>query len=433
MGFCIGKAAASVEITETITESLTLAETPVPKKIARLFLLSDILHNSSASVPNASSYRSHFQESLPEIFRSLHQTYKEINSRMGLETMKQQVTKVLHIWQAWSLFPLSFVARLERTMLYGSPDADAAEKAEARAAGGAAGDDVDGEDLDGEAMDDLDGEAMEDEDGEPMEEEEPAPARRSAGAGANAAAAHGAAQREALEVRVRGLSLRQLEAVCDANGLSSAGSRAEMVQRLLLALHAGASLDLDAKPEQQQTLAVASRWDDDDDDDAPAMRARAPAPAPADDIDGEAIDGEEIAPAASAAAEASLPKEVLRELEVKLMEFADKLEGKGHPREWVATQVAEQRHKLVVAAQQALPGGAMGRGAEAAPKEDHPSGSKPGEKERDRRERERAERRERERAEQKRPSEKEGSRRRRRESSSPSRSPSREHRDKKRR
>ena len=55
MGFCIGKAAASVEITETITESLTLAETPVPKKIARLFLLSDILHNSSASVPNASS------------------------------------------------------------------------------------------------------------------------------------------------------------------------------------------------------------------------------------------------------------------------------------------------------------------------------------------------------------------------------------------
>tara|TARA_B110001452_G_scaffold223140_1_gene196260 strand:- start:442 stop:753 length:312 start_codon:yes stop_codon:yes gene_type:complete len=74
MGFCIGKAAASVEIAETITESLTLAETPVPKKIARLFLLSDILHNSSAAVPNASSYRSHFQEALPQIFASLHTT-----------------------------------------------------------------------------------------------------------------------------------------------------------------------------------------------------------------------------------------------------------------------------------------------------------------------------------------------------------------------
>merc|ERR1740139_621837 len=122
--------------------------------IARLFLVSDILHNASASVPNASSYRSHFLISLPEIFASLHETYRQLTSRMGLETMKQQVTKVLHIWQAWSLFPLSYVARLERTLLYGSPDADAA-----------AGD----ADLDGEAMDDVDGELMDDEDGEPME------------------------------------------------------------------------------------------------------------------------------------------------------------------------------------------------------------------------------------------------------------------------
>ena len=37
-----------------------LVSQAVPKKIARLFLVSDILHNASASVPNASSYRSHF-------------------------------------------------------------------------------------------------------------------------------------------------------------------------------------------------------------------------------------------------------------------------------------------------------------------------------------------------------------------------------------
>ena len=36
-----------------------LVSQAVPKKIARLFLVSDILHNASASVPNASSYRSH--------------------------------------------------------------------------------------------------------------------------------------------------------------------------------------------------------------------------------------------------------------------------------------------------------------------------------------------------------------------------------------
>ena len=57
------------------------------------------------------------------------------------------------------------------------------------------------------------------------------------------------------------------------------------------------------------------------------------------------------------------------------MKFADKLEGKGHAREWVATQVAEQRQKLVQAAQGAL------TVPEAAPAtkatEDKTSSSKP--------------------------------------------------------
>ena len=35
---------------EILTEALTLAETPFPTKIARLFLASDILHNSTAPV-----------------------------------------------------------------------------------------------------------------------------------------------------------------------------------------------------------------------------------------------------------------------------------------------------------------------------------------------------------------------------------------------
>ena len=54
MGWCIERSAASEEIVETVTESLTLKQTPVPKKLARLFLVSDLLHNSSASVPRSS-------------------------------------------------------------------------------------------------------------------------------------------------------------------------------------------------------------------------------------------------------------------------------------------------------------------------------------------------------------------------------------------
>ena len=38
-------------------------------KIARLYLLSDVLHDSSAPVKKASSYRTHLQKGLPEVKR----------------------------------------------------------------------------------------------------------------------------------------------------------------------------------------------------------------------------------------------------------------------------------------------------------------------------------------------------------------------------
>lgn len=58
MGFAIDNSEAAGEIVQVLTEALTLDETPIPTKIARLFLVSDILHNSTAAVRNAHAYRS---------------------------------------------------------------------------------------------------------------------------------------------------------------------------------------------------------------------------------------------------------------------------------------------------------------------------------------------------------------------------------------
>ena len=60
-----------LQIVEILTDALTLSETPIPTKVARLFLTSDVLHNSTAPVRNASRYRSHMETSLPDIFESL--------------------------------------------------------------------------------------------------------------------------------------------------------------------------------------------------------------------------------------------------------------------------------------------------------------------------------------------------------------------------
>lgn len=71
-----------------VTESLTLLETPIPTKVARLMLLSDILHNSSAPVKNASAYRTGFQASLPDVMESFNEVYQGLTGRITAESLK---------------------------------------------------------------------------------------------------------------------------------------------------------------------------------------------------------------------------------------------------------------------------------------------------------------------------------------------------------
>ena len=57
MIFCLDHADSAEEIVQCIAESLSIRQTPLPKKIARLYLVSDILYNCSAKVANASFFR----------------------------------------------------------------------------------------------------------------------------------------------------------------------------------------------------------------------------------------------------------------------------------------------------------------------------------------------------------------------------------------
>ncbi|MES1918858.1 U2 snRNP-associated SURP domain-containing protein [Bonamia ostreae] len=117
MGFCIDNSEHAIEIADTITESLIVEETDVNKRISRLYLVSDILHNSDSSVRNSSAYRSEFQRNLEEIFAGLHSGYSKIDGRITAEKMKEDVLTVLNVWQAWSLFPVTLLNSLEATFL----------------------------------------------------------------------------------------------------------------------------------------------------------------------------------------------------------------------------------------------------------------------------------------------------------------------------
>ncbi|XP_050220458.1 protein RRC1-like isoform X2 [Mercurialis annua] len=120
MGFSLDNADAAGEIVEVLTESLTLKETPIPTKVARIMLVSDILHNSSAPVKNASAYRTKFEATLPDIMESFNDLYRNITGRITAEALKERVLKVLQVWSDWFLFSDAYVNGLRATFLRSS-------------------------------------------------------------------------------------------------------------------------------------------------------------------------------------------------------------------------------------------------------------------------------------------------------------------------
>ncbi|KAF2287287.1 hypothetical protein GH714_039545 [Hevea brasiliensis] len=120
MGFALDNADAAGEIVEVLTDSLTLKETPIPTKVARLMLVSDILHNSSAPVKNASAYRTKFEATLPDIMESFNDLYRSITGRITAEALKERVLKVLQVWSDWFLFSDAYVNGLRATFLRSS-------------------------------------------------------------------------------------------------------------------------------------------------------------------------------------------------------------------------------------------------------------------------------------------------------------------------
>ncbi|KAL3630025.1 Protein rrc1 [Castilleja foliolosa] len=120
MGFALDNADAAGEVVEVLTESLTLNETPIPTKVARLMLVSDILHNSSAPVKNASAYRTKFESTLPDIIESFNDLYRSVTGRITAEALKERILKVLQVWADWFLFSDAYVNGLRATFLRSS-------------------------------------------------------------------------------------------------------------------------------------------------------------------------------------------------------------------------------------------------------------------------------------------------------------------------
>ncbi|KAF8236588.1 hypothetical protein L208DRAFT_1421976 [Tricholoma matsutake] len=112
MAFSLEHAEAAHEVVDIIVASLLVDGTPVPRKVARLHLICDILHNSAASVPSAWKFRLEFQSRLGIVFDHLAGIYHSFPGRITAETFKKQITSVVDIWEDWIVFTPDFTSEL---------------------------------------------------------------------------------------------------------------------------------------------------------------------------------------------------------------------------------------------------------------------------------------------------------------------------------
>ncbi len=110
--------------TAGVNESFATSPTtplPLSSQLARLYLMSDILHNSSARIPNAAMYRSCLQSKLPSAFEKMGEIYKHhTTGRITAQNLKEQITRLLKIWQQWSVYSNEYTNQLHRLFFYGS-------------------------------------------------------------------------------------------------------------------------------------------------------------------------------------------------------------------------------------------------------------------------------------------------------------------------
>ncbi|KAG5513301.1 hypothetical protein PMAC_001364 [Pneumocystis sp. 'macacae'] len=104
MSFAIEHANAADEIVEILISSLIQPYTSISTKIARLYLVSDILHNSSIAIPNVWKYRQLLEQNLSVVFLHFSEIYKSFDGRIKADNFRRQIVNITNAWESWIVF-----------------------------------------------------------------------------------------------------------------------------------------------------------------------------------------------------------------------------------------------------------------------------------------------------------------------------------------
>ncbi|CAJ0944640.1 unnamed protein product, partial [Mesorhabditis belari] len=117
MIWCIDHAVAAKEIVDCVVEALSIDETPLHKKIARLYLVSDILANSAVQVGQVFYYRHYFEEAFTKIFVAMGRVLSAIGARLKAEQYKQRVMACFQAWEQTQVFSTTMLIHNQNIFL----------------------------------------------------------------------------------------------------------------------------------------------------------------------------------------------------------------------------------------------------------------------------------------------------------------------------
>eukprot|EP01028_Stygiella_incarcerata_P004358 TRINITY_DN194_c0_g1_i1.p1 TRINITY_DN194_c0_g1~~TRINITY_DN194_c0_g1_i1.p1 ORF type:complete len:668 (-),score=204.53 TRINITY_DN194_c0_g1_i1:50-2053(-) len=105
MGFCFDHVDCAAEIVDILVQSLSIDDTPLKKKLARLYLVSDILFNATSAIQGSLVFRDLLHKNLLSIFDAIARALQKAPGRVSQRIFSASMRGVLETWKNWRIFP----------------------------------------------------------------------------------------------------------------------------------------------------------------------------------------------------------------------------------------------------------------------------------------------------------------------------------------
>ena len=120
MIFCLNHPNSIDDIIDVLVDSLKNPDTKPVKKVARLYLLSDVMYNCKKQKIRMERLTESNPDDCFDIFKQFHAIYNKLNYTQDKDCLRTKIFMILRSWAFYSCCDVKFITKLENMFLYGN-------------------------------------------------------------------------------------------------------------------------------------------------------------------------------------------------------------------------------------------------------------------------------------------------------------------------